>query len=95
MQLGYKTMYYIYLTVYVFDFWFANSETEVNSGFPLCFQVKLKLHKGKPSQVFIWALYTKCNQNAFNSFATKKVCTCRQMVTHTNHNMTCLLYNSF
>ena len=32
----------VYLTVYVFDFWVENSETEVNRGFPLCFQAILK-----------------------------------------------------
>jgi hypothetical protein len=32
----------VYLTCYVFDFWVANSETEMNRGFPLCFQAILK-----------------------------------------------------
>jgi len=32
----------LHLTIYVFDFWVANSETEVNRDFPLCFQAKLK-----------------------------------------------------
>jgi hypothetical protein len=27
----------VYLTVYVFDFWVENSETEANRGFSLCF----------------------------------------------------------
>jgi len=34
----------LYLTGYVFDFGVANSETEVNRGFPLCFQEKLNWH---------------------------------------------------
>jgi hypothetical protein len=32
----------LYSTVYVFDFWVENSETEVNRGFPLRFQATLK-----------------------------------------------------
>ena len=32
----------VYLTVYVFDFWVENNETEMNHGFRLSFQAVLK-----------------------------------------------------
>jgi hypothetical protein len=32
----------VYLTVYVFDFWDENGETEMNRGFPFCFHAILK-----------------------------------------------------